>query len=91
MTKLREQKWADRPRIEKLASAMYPNLIDEATRRDLLAANPEQRPGLQRRMDQGDRMYGKAQPSEPSNLDRVPGLKRVQPTAPSMAKPWWSK
>ena len=63
MTKMKQVKWQDRPRIEKLAAAMYPDLVDEATRREMLAANPEMAsrlgPLLERRTDQRATDYSK--------------------------------
>ena len=63
MTKIKQVKWQDRPRIEKLAAAMYPDLVDEATRREMLAANPEMAsrlgPLLERRTDQRATDYSK--------------------------------
>jgi hypothetical protein len=75
MTKMKQVKWQDRPRIEKLAAAMYFHLAPPEVQREMLAANPEQKDALLSRMDQGDRLYGKVKPSPQStDYSRVPGL-----------------
>jgi len=77
MSKLKQVKWQDRPRIEKLAAAMYFHLAPPEVQREMLAANPEQAVALQSRMDQGDRLYGKVKPpAPPVDYSRVPGLRR---------------
>ena len=52
--------WADRPRISKIAGAMYPSHLDPKTRDEMIRANLEQEAGLKRRISEGDRMYGGA-------------------------------
>jgi len=70
-----KNRWSDKTYGEKQAAAVYPGLIDAQTRREMIAANPEQSAGLQRRMSEGDKLYGK--PSEPpKNYDHVPTLRR---------------
>jgi len=70
-----KDRWQDKSRMEKIAAAMYPGHLDAATREQMLKANPEQKAGLQRRMDQSDVMYGR--PTKPaSDYQKVPGLKR---------------
>ena len=70
-----KDKWSDKSRMEKIAAALYPGHLDEATRREMLAANPEQAAGLKRRMDQSDVMYGR--PTKPApDYQKIPGLKR---------------
>jgi len=79
--------WANRPRMSKIAGAIYPSLLDAQTRQGMLNANPEQSVGLQRRMSEGDKLYGK--PSEPpKNYDHVPTLRRKVVKA---TKSWWEK
>ena len=51
--------WANRPRMSKIAGAIYPSLLDAQTRQGMLNANPEQSAGLQRRMSEGDKLYDK--------------------------------
>jgi hypothetical protein len=53
--------WKDRPRISKIAGAMYPSHLDPKTRDEMIRANLEQEAGLKRRMSEGDRMYGRGQ------------------------------
>jgi hypothetical protein len=90
-SKMKPQTWADKPRIEKLAGAMYPSLLSPEDQRGMLAANPEQSAGMQRRMDQNARMYGKAKaPTTEGRYDRIPGLVRVQ-AEPKATKSWWEK
>ena len=36
---------------------MYPSLVDEKTRQEMLAANPEQSKALQRRFTEGDKLF----------------------------------
>jgi hypothetical protein len=89
-TKMKPQTWADKPRIEKLAGAMFPHLLSPEDQRGMLAANPEQRAGMEKRIDQGSRDYGKAKPNVPGALDRVAGLRRVEaPKAETTKQPWW--
>jgi hypothetical protein len=92
MTKLRDLSWKERDRTSQLASALYPHLSDDTTKKQMLDRAAEDggqgRVGLEKRITQGQRDYGiKAQP-EASKFDGVPGLKRV--TTPTSAKqPWW--
>ena len=72
MSKLKDR-WADVPRISKIAAAMYPGHLDQQTRKQMLDANPEVKEALQRRMSQSDRMYGRPQQPAP-DLSKVPGL-----------------
>ena len=82
-----KNRWSDKTYGEKQAAAVYPGLIDAQTRREMIAANPEQSAGLQRRMSEGDKLYGK--PSEPpKNYDHVPTLRRKVVKA---TKSWWEK
>lgn len=59
--------------MEKIAAAIYPGHLDEATRKQMLEANPEQAAGLKRRMEQSDQMYGRPKPTAP-DPSKVPGL-----------------
>jgi hypothetical protein len=70
MSKLKDQKWVDKPRLEKLAGAVYPHLLPPDVQREMLAANEEQRAGLQKRID----AFGGAKPQPPKDYSRVPGL-----------------
>jgi hypothetical protein len=91
MTKLKDERWTDKSRAEKLATAMYPYLAPASVQREMIAGNQEQRSGFERRIAEGNRQYGKAPASvEPSSYDRVPGLKRVAPNATG-PKSWWEK
>ena len=70
-----KDQWQDKSRLEKIAATMFPGLVDEKTRQEMLAANPEQKAGLQKRFTEGDKLYGK--PSPPSvDYSKVPHLKR---------------
>jgi hypothetical protein len=75
--------------MSKIAGAMFPSLLDAQTRQGLLNANPEQSAGLQRRMADGDKLYGVKPTPMASRYDRVPGLKRkpVEKTT----KSWWER
>jgi hypothetical protein len=73
MTKMKQVKWQDRPRIEKLAAAMYFHLAPPEVQREMLAANPEQAAALRSRMSDGDRVHGKPS-SPPVDYSKVPGL-----------------
>jgi len=88
MTKMKQVKWQDRPRIEKLAAAMYFHLAPPEVQREMLAANPEQAAALQSRMDQGDRLYGKASPP-PVDYSKVPGLIPVKRRSYGKGSKWW--
>jgi hypothetical protein len=35
MTKMKSVEWMDRPRMNRLASVMYPNLADDEAKRDM--------------------------------------------------------
>jgi hypothetical protein len=81
--------WGDRPRASKLAGAMFPHLLDAQTQREMIGANPEVRAALERRIAQGNAVYGvkpapAAQrkvgrlPMTDESLSRVPGLIRVR-------------
>jgi hypothetical protein len=95
-TKMKPMGWRDRDRNSQLANALYPHLSDAETRKQMLDRAAEDggqgRAGLEKRMQRGEQMYGKAKPSaEPSKYDGVPGLvRRVQP-ATTAIRPWWSK
>jgi hypothetical protein len=79
--------WANRPRMSKIAGAMYPSHLDPKTREEMIRANMEQEAGLRRTMSEGDRMYGK--PSEPpKNYDHVPTFRRK---VVKVTKSWWEK
>jgi hypothetical protein len=73
--------------MSKIAGAMYPSLLDARTRQGMLNANLEQSAGLQRRMSEGDRMYGKPR-EPPKNYDHIPTLRRKEVKA---TKSWWEK
>ena len=79
MSKLRETKWANRPRIEKLSGFMYPHLASPNDQRDMLSVMEAQgkRADLQKRIDQGLGTYGIAKPNPP-NYSKVPGLVAVR-------------
>jgi len=83
-----KDRWADKTRLEKMAGAMYPSHLDARTQGEMIAANPEQRAGFERRIAEGNKMYGKATVVAPSVYDRVPGLKRVEVAKPA-SKSWW--
>ena len=79
MTKMRQEKWHDRPRLERLAQVLYPHLADQATQKEMLdsAAVEQKQFGLARRIADGQQTYGAmAKPSPPRNYDNVPGLRR---------------
>jgi hypothetical protein len=83
-----KDKWQDRSRLEKIAGAMYPNLLSPEDQRGLIAANQEQRAGIEKRLSDGQRSYG-VKPSLPLSVyDRVPGLRRVEVKA---TKSWWEQ
>jgi hypothetical protein len=80
--------WQDKSRLEKIAGAMYPNLLSPEDQRGMIAQNQEQRAGIERRISDGQRSYG-VKPSPPLSIyDRVAGLKRVEVKA---TKSWWDK
>jgi hypothetical protein len=79
-TKMKPTGWRDRDRNSQLAQALYPHLSDPETRKQMLDRAAEdgegKRAGLERRTQQGEQMYGKPKPIEPSKYDGVPGLVR---------------
>ena len=83
-----KDRWSDKSRMEKIAGVMWPSLLPEQQQREMLAANEEQRAGLERRIAQGQREIGVRPSVAPSSLDRVPGLKRVDV---KVHKSWWEK
>jgi len=71
--------WASKSRMEKIAGAMWPNLLSAKEKQGMINANSEQGSALRSRMN-----VGKSAP--PVNYDHVPGLIR-KPTI----KSWWER
>ena len=81
MTKMKEERWADLPRMSKLAAAMYPDKIPSHIQRGMLAANPSE--ALRSRMGHVEQAepvvagrYPSKVPYSVENLDRIPTLRR---------------
>jgi hypothetical protein len=88
--------WSDKTRNEKIAGAMYPGLLDAQTRHEMLNANPEQSAGLQKRMNEGDRLYNKPTTTlhgvSPSLVHMMRmGLIPKQLVEQKTTKSWWEK
>jgi hypothetical protein len=88
--------WANRPRISKIAGAMYPGLLDAQTRSEMLNANSEQSAGLQRRMNEGDKLYNKPTTTlynvSPSMVHMIRmRLIPKQLVEKKTTKSWWEK
>jgi hypothetical protein len=66
---------------------MYPHLLAPQVQGEMIAHNEEQRSGLVRRINEGNRREGKATVL-PGPYDRVPGLKRVEVKT---NKSWWER
>jgi hypothetical protein len=59
-TKMKEGRWIDRPRMERFASLLYPNLVDASTQSQMLKElNKEdgRAGGLSRRIKTTEAMY----------------------------------
>ena len=73
---MRKEDWHSRPRLERLANVMYPGLADDATRKEMLslAANEGKQSGLERRMNQADKAYGRTAQPKADPYRRGPSL-----------------
>ena len=93
-TKMKEEKWSDKSRTEKLASCLYPHLAARDVQKQLLErvakdGGLSSRAEVQRRIDVGNKQYGIKSAVTPGPYDRVPGLRRVQ--TEKTTKSWWEK
>jgi len=65
---MKRVRWEDKSRMEKIAGAVYPHLLDEVTRKEMAQANPE----IASRLG-----YSSTQVREPpNNYHLIPTLKR---------------
>ena len=82
MSKLREIPWKERDRMSQLGAALYPHLADDSTKQQMLARAAEdgeaKRASFERRLRQGEHMYGKPNPKPGGDYSRVPGLRKVE-------------
>jgi hypothetical protein len=86
--KLRDLEWRELPRTSQQASLLYPDLASGSIQKGMLdraATEPQGAGRLRERMGPG------ARPEPPKNYDRVPGLRRIQPSEAKATKSWWDK
>jgi len=81
MAKMRDEKWLERPMLERMAAALYPHVSSPTVQKqmmDRVGSDPVgDRAGLQRRISEGNRLYGKVEPSAPVNTPSQDYLARM--------------
>jgi hypothetical protein len=84
MTKMRQEKWHDRPRMERLANVLYAHLAPPEVQREMLEtaevegkrASLEQRIARDKARVEGYKPKVASRVLTPGKYDNVPGLRR---------------